>query len=406
MTKDDLKSLWKFIVFAAVILLADFIIENINGRFWLNDFKVYYLAAKALLSGGQVYGIPFGLSSGLYKYSPFVLFFVFPYCLFSFKIASIIHFFVLSIIIIGVFFVIRSIFKNHFFGNIPANMNLIFSFALICVAIHFVKELHLGNINVVLLLLLSLSLYSMLRSQQVPAGVLFGLVVLTKPFFLILILPLLFRKKWIVLVSLTGTLILGFLIPAIFFGFPKSAFLHIEWVRNIFAHQSDYPGHNSMQYLVQRYISPDVPNEFQYVIIALGALLFLILHYFSRNFEKRSGDTEKIRETGLIVEWFFLTALLPNLVKTDSEHFLCSLPLIIISLFYLVTQKKILPSAIFFILVFFYSVTCSTDILGTELSNTLFNMGLIGISNLFIIGFALLVIYRSDVIRSNILQDQ
>ncbi|MEI6456446.1 MAG: hypothetical protein WCO93_09170, partial [bacterium] len=73
---------WKFIVFAFVLFLTAFIFENINGRFWLNDFKVYYMAAKALLTGNQVYDLPFGEPSGYYKYSPFVLFFFFPYCIF------------------------------------------------------------------------------------------------------------------------------------------------------------------------------------------------------------------------------------------------------------------------------------------------------------------------------------
>ncbi|MCX6285327.1 MAG: hypothetical protein NTW31_13965, partial [Bacteroidetes bacterium] len=94
-TGSTLKSTWKFIFFALLFILADFIIENINGRFWLNDFKVYFMGSNALLSGQQVYGIPFGESSGFYKYSPMTLFFFFPSYLVSFETARVIHFFLL-----------------------------------------------------------------------------------------------------------------------------------------------------------------------------------------------------------------------------------------------------------------------------------------------------------------------
>lgn len=399
--KNSIKLLWKFVVFVSVMILVIFTIENINGRFWLNDFKVYYMAAKALLTGQQVYGIPFGESSGLYKYSPFVLFFVFPYCLVSFEIARIIHFFVLGLVILSVFFVIHEIYKQYLFEKPWKNINLLFSFAFICVLIHFVKELHLGNINVLLLFLLCLSIYALLKNRLILSGVLFGLVLLTKPFFLILILPLVFRKKWTVLVSMGGMLIVGFLMPAIFFGFSHNVFLYSEWIRNIFAHNANYPGHNSIQYLIQHFINPNVPNEFQYVIIAGGGMLFLIMHYFNRKFEKNQGDTERVRQAGLIMEWFVLIAILPNLVKTDSEHFLCSLPLIFLIIFYLAQKKRVIPTAFFIILIFFYGAN-STDLLGTQLSDTLFSMGLIGLSNLFIIAFALVIYYGSES-RNNLI---
>ncbi|MFZ4564774.1 MAG: glycosyltransferase 87 family protein, partial [Bacteroidales bacterium] len=172
MDKGTLKLLWKFTAFASVMMLVIFTFENINGRFWLNDFKVYYLAAKALLAGEQVYGIPFGLSSGLYKYSPFTLFFVFPFCLFPFEIARIIHFFLLGSVIVLVFFIIYEVYKNYLHEKSWKNINLLFTLAFVCVLIHFVKELHLGNINVLLLLLLCFSADALMKSRFILSGIL------------------------------------------------------------------------------------------------------------------------------------------------------------------------------------------------------------------------------------------
>src|SRR4028119_1906921 len=104
-----------FILFASVLFLAAFVIENINGRFQLYDFLVYYSAADALLQGKQVYGIPFGLGSGFYKYAPFVLFLFIPYCVLSFKAACVIHFALLSFCFIASFLLLRNLFRTYFF---------------------------------------------------------------------------------------------------------------------------------------------------------------------------------------------------------------------------------------------------------------------------------------------------
>ena len=117
------------------------------------------------------------------------------------------------------------------------------------------------------------------------------------------------------------------------------------------------------------------------------------MFYFNRIFEKRNGDTEGLRNMGLSMEWFILIAILPNLVKTDSEHFLCSLPLIMMIIYYLSITRQPFLIAFFIILIFFYGAN-STDLLGKKLSDTLFNMCLIGISNLLIISFALTIYYK------------
>jgi hypothetical protein len=59
MIVNKLRPYLPFIVFAAIVFIAVFTLEKINERFWLNDFKVYYSAAQALINGQQVYGTPF-----------------------------------------------------------------------------------------------------------------------------------------------------------------------------------------------------------------------------------------------------------------------------------------------------------------------------------------------------------
>lgn len=393
MDMSDIKSdkyLWKFLVIAGLALLTDFIFENINHRFWLNDFKVYYSAAGALWNGTTVYGEAFGLSSGFYKYSPATLIFFIPHCLLPYSIASILHFFSLAVVMIYVPFVIRDILRDHYFARWIRQENLLFILAFICVLLHFVKELHLGNITVVLLLLLSLSLRSLLRSQPVRAGILFGIVVLAKPFFLILILPLIFRKQWKALGGFAVTLVVTSLLPALLVGLNRDIQLHFEWYRAVFDHNANYPSHNSLMYMIQYYFDPGVPGFVQYLIIAAGALAYTALYYFNRKREREAMDNTLVSRASMTAEWFFLIAILPDLVKTDSEHFLSTLPVIMVLLVFLIQRKQWLPSILFVVLIFFYGGN-STDLLGRDLSDFLFERALIGISNLLLIVYFLIV---------------
>ena len=60
-----------FAIAVTLLCLGYLALEWYNGRAQMADFRVYYDAANALLSGKTLYGKAFGVSSGFYKYSPF-----------------------------------------------------------------------------------------------------------------------------------------------------------------------------------------------------------------------------------------------------------------------------------------------------------------------------------------------
>ncbi|MBK7618262.1 MAG: hypothetical protein IPJ10_02835 [Flavobacteriales bacterium] len=60
----------RFTVILGVVALLLFVLEHVNGRFWLNDFRVYYGAGEALLNGEPLYGVAHGLGTGMFKYAP------------------------------------------------------------------------------------------------------------------------------------------------------------------------------------------------------------------------------------------------------------------------------------------------------------------------------------------------
>ena len=79
-----------------------------------------------------------------------------------------------------------------------------------------------------------------------------------------------------------------------------------------------------------------------------------------------------------------LLALIPNLFRTNSEHFLSTAPLLAFIVFFIASRKKFWLIPVMVVLIFFYGAN-STDLLGRDLSDRLFSMGLLGLSNLLLI---------------------
>jgi len=378
-----------FTVFVLILCLMNLVINNINGHFFVSDFTVFYLAAKNLLAGDKVYMISFGMDPGLYKYSPMALLFFIPYTIFPFKIAAIIHLIILSFCYWYSYLLIRKILSTWFFPKVK-HEGWLLSLAVICTLIFFVKELYLGNVNILLILLCLMALNDILLGKQWKGGVLLGIVLLVKPFFLILILPLVLRKKFKTLTGTVFTLFAGFIIPFFILGFQRSLLLHMDWMKTMLIHGSDFPSMNSIDYLLQYYFFPDLAGYAMYIIIIAAGILAGWFVMINIRREKLGNKAKKSEERSFIIEWFLLMAIIPNVMKTDTEHFLSSIPIITFIIYYIAVSRRFWLIPLMIILIFFYGGN-SQDALGKDLSYRLFSMGLIGISNLLLILMSLLL---------------
>lgn len=380
-----------FTVFVTIVCILNLVFNTINGRFWLSDFRVYYMAAKSLLSGGQVYLQSFSDGSGFYKYSPFTLFFFLPYCMFNYTVASIIHFSILSFSFWYTFLIIRKILTNYFVIGSIKHEGLLLSLAFFCILLHLVRELYLGNINIVLLLLCALALRNYLSGKPLLGSILFGIVLLTKPFFLILLIPLIFRKQWKALLWLSLILVAGLFLPFLFLGYEKSFILYSAWIKIMLIHDQGFPGMNSFDYILQYYFSQGLPYYAEHIIILIAGMAVSFFILMNLRKEHKSLKMREYANKNLIFEWFLILALIPNLVKTDSEHFLNSAPILIFIIYYIGSTRKYWLIPVMIILIFFYGGN-SSDLLGRDLSLNLFSMGLLGLSNILIV-FLSLVLY-------------
>ena len=383
-----------FVGITLFIFIAIFALQNYNERFWLYDFKVYYLAAKSLVEGTPIYGVAFGLNTGFYKYSPFTLILFTPALLFNFSTATVIQYFVISFVTIASFLLIQNIISKYIFDTTLLNKNLIMILAFIGVFRHLFREVHMGNVNMIIVLLLNLGLLFTLKSKYILSGICIGIVVLIKPYFLLLMLPLLIYGKLKTIVSTGLTVVVAVIIPFLIFGFSQGLSLHQNWLNSMLAHSSYLFSYETIFSLLKMYLFENIPNVFQVIIIAMVIILFLFVFLNLKNKAKSNEKKELLNNSNFIVGFLILLAIIPNLLITDTEHFLFATPLVLYIINYLFINKNKVENAVFVFIILLYAAF-TTDVLGNVFTNKIDSMGMLGLSNLFIIGFSIYIIIKN-----------
>jgi hypothetical protein len=368
-----------FTLLVAVLCLLTLALNMINGRFHLGDFMVYYTAAQKLAAGEQVYLVSFYTGSGIYKYSPATLWFFLPYTLFSFRVAAIIHFILLGTAYWYTFLTLQRLIRTYFPLKQLKHETWLISLAFVGILIHFVRETYLGNINIFLLLLCCLAIRNFLRGKRLQGGILLGIALLTKPYLLILLLPLVLRRQWRAagwtMAAVAGGLLLPFLYP----GPEKSMVMYRDWINTILLHSNDFPGMTSMHYFLQKWVPfwPAWGEAAVFMLICGGIILFILMNL---RLEKKMANATMITRLNFLFEWFVIIALLPNLIKTDWVLLLFSAPLITFMIYYIAASRQYLWIPWLVVLLFFFGAN-SDDLLGKNLSHNILHSGLMGLAN-------------------------
>ncbi len=379
-----------FRAFALVVLLlvvASLVLDHVNGRFWLNDFRVYYMAADNLRHGLPVYGEVFGEDTGLYKYAPVALYFFVPYTYLPFAMAGVLHCLLIGLLLTGCFLVVEQSLRLIFPALARPSQRAFLG--LLCIVVLLARELHLGNINVGLILLAAAGVERLLAGERRAAGGLWGVVWLVKPYLLLMIVPLVVRREWRVLRAAVVSMVVGLTLPLLLQGPATGWALTRAWV-------------SSMQYHTQVMFSPDHFTAMLHTItgvpatpwleagfIVLAGLALTGLTWWNKRQERREGSTVADRA----FELWLAMALVPNLVITDQQHFMFSLPLLLFILAYLFTHhdRHVLVGLLLAMALY---ATRSSDLWGRDLEVRLVGWGVLGMGNFLLMGVAALVWWR------------
>jgi hypothetical protein len=389
-----LKNIPKSYFFFAGLIIAFFslftIVELNNNKLWTNDFRVYFDATIDYFNGNNPYVKNYGLDTGYFKYPPFTLYIFKFFTLFSYGTSQLIHLFLLMTSLIFSVVTLKELSHKIFGFEFKTNQAWILFVTFLIVAIHLVREFHMGNINLYLLGLLVLGLKYIYKDKPILTALFWSLMLILKPIMLLAVIPLLFYKKWKTIAFMVGFGIFFFLFPVISTGWSGNLVLWGNWVKSVSSHGEYIVSENSLTYLVNYYFG--IKSEWIPSLICLTALLSLMI---IRIFKGAKNDDQ------LIIWSVILTAFTPNFFVTDTEHFLLIIPLIAFLLHILSKTKSLIGWILISIGMILFSFN-SNDLWGRELSDNFDAHGVLGIGNaLFVITF-LWLFFRSYSLKKEI----
>lgn len=319
------KQFWILILFlfCVISLLADVV----NDKFHLVDFEVYYRTAVRMIEGGPIYRID---TDGhfVYKYAPTAALFFIPFTLISFEISQWLFWFLLALVLGKTLYLLYSLCQNN---RHKKSINGVILAALLTVGTHVHLEWHLGQVNSILLLLYVLIIYAYHEDRPKTIAALLSASLFVKPFALIFLPYLLFKKRFSALYfSFIYTLVFAFL-PLFFYpSYAQFLDLYNAWFnelniemsakQNLFAlrNHSIFSVIARSAYLNSILVGAAVQQAFQLSILGIMALSFL--YYIKK------GSYIVEAATG---ELALLCAWIPLIAFSSQNAYLFSLPLLI-----------------------------------------------------------------------------
>lgn len=363
-----------FGIFAFLFVGLMVFVEMKNGKFWTNDLRVYTAATRHFFQGGNPYKIPYGLGSGYFKYAPTNIYFFTTISFLHFIWAQLLHTLVLVLsLIISV-----SLLHRHFiFRNEKRRMGLLYLF-FVFIAVHLVREVHLGNVNLILMFLFVAGLIAYKEGKENLLVLTWSFMLLLKPIVIIVVVPMVFLMMWKAVSKMAFLGLLFFLIPFIHMG-SKGFTLWQGWITALSGHEDTYASTNCLRYLSAYYFNTD--SAWTPSLIGLGMILMLMV------LDRMKSSVDK----AYFWSWSaVLLAFTPNFFVTDTEHFLLSLPMIILLVSEILRSENRWRWLPFTVLMIGYSLQ-SNDLWGKALSAHMSELGVLGLSNLGLIAFFIFV---------------
>lgn len=368
-----------FAIFSVIFLF----LEIYNARFWQSDFTVYYKSAQRLLEGNNLFQYA---EDGhyIFKYSPVSAFYFIPFTIFSLSTAKVIYWFVLSgVIAAGFYFNIYLASQGNLIKN-PARMNNIILLGLLILVVHFQRELHLGQVNQILLVMYLIAAVFYGKGKGIFSSMLIAASIFIKPFGLIFIPYFIVKGKYreMILVFVFGVLL--FLLPLLFYSFDEFANQNLLWVNELAVELGNkqsllQSANHTVFSVVARYsplrlisFSPYFIKIYQLTILVIIGILVLL-------FIKKG----KYIKSSYVAEFALLISIIPLLSFTSQNAFGFAGLLVFILLLnfkgFSITEKVIT------IVGFIFLGGNFNDIWGSDLSSFFNDISLVSIGTLLLI---------------------
>jgi hypothetical protein len=304
-------------------------LDFINDRLWLSDFEVYYRSASRLLDGITLYRHPEDLHY-VFKYSPVSALYFVPFLWVPFSISKVIYWVTLSLyMVVGYLFLMKSI-GNDPIRNNRSLINWVFLILIPVTGVHFLRELHLGQVNHLILVVYLLMLYLYKNSKHLLAGTLLSFSFFLKPFSLVFIPYFVLRKQYDVLLSFLFSSIVFFVIPLPFYGSWNVLLSeYTNWYNELLIELGNKQGlfsdgNHTIFSVIARYsplgvLAGSSPMAYQLLILGIIAVLLWYFIYKGKNLIDSA-----------VLEVTLLAAFIPLIAFTSANAFIYSSGLIVV----------------------------------------------------------------------------
>lgn len=381
----NLRNIGYFLIILSSILFMTG--ELINDRFWLADFEVYYKAAWRIIHGENLYRIE---SDGFYifKYSPTSAIFFIPFLIVPFSIAKYIYWFFLTTTIVLSFKLCLKL-ANNDNSNLENSrfQNTVLISAILVLAIHYLRELHLGQVNQLLFLLYILTAYFFVNKNKIGLTLTLAISLFIKPFTLIFIPYLLIKRKYKEIILFTSFCLIFFLIPFIFYkSFETTIQQYQLWITELKIELSNKQSlTKEANHTIFSILARMTPIKY---ILATNSLIKIIYQLIILSgigisyiwFFKQSKNNEK---TNPIYDFALLIASIPLIAFTSENAFIFSQLLV----FVILSQFRNLSfyERIFAVLGFVFIGGDFKELVGETISNFLNNKSFVSIGTIMLI---------------------
>lgn len=308
------------IILVFISLIIFMFLEIKNNRFELVDYEVYYKAAHRILNGENLY--TFSDGHYRYKYSPVAAVYFIPISFIPLNASKFVYWIFSALVITLLHLICIKLLFSHTIEAKTSRINNIVILAGICLSVHYMFDIHLGQVNFILFLLYGLMIYFYVKQREYLWPLILAISLFIKPFGLIFLPYLILKKKYKQIAVLFGCFFVLALIPVIFYGLADTIDQYHLWFkemgyeltekRNILA-----TGNHTIFSIIGRY-TPIRLIEFTPLFIRIyQAIILLLVGFFVLWFiNKRKTDVH-----AEIPNFALMTGIIPLLAFTDLNSF-------------------------------------------------------------------------------------
>jgi hypothetical protein len=275
--------------------------------------------------------------------------------------------------------------------------------ATFILAVHFLRELHLGQVNYLLLFSYVLALHFLNNNKWKISSILLGLTIFIKPFALIFLPYLLVKKKYKQLVVFISAICVFILLPFLFYGsIEMTIHQYSMWFQELQIELSHKQGlladaNHTIFSVLARYtpiqfllINSSISVAYQICVLALIA--FLVFYFIKIIPSDLSIMQQKYF---LVMDFALLIALIPLLAFTSENAFIYTQLLIFVVL--LNFQKLKLYEKVLSIAGFLFIGGNFSELIGKKLSNLADAISLISVGTVILL-YILFVLRKRTIV--------